>query len=126
MAEGAQTLAAANGGKPAFDGDAWNGCLMDMVRLAKAHAYLVLQHTFVTHVRDLRVSVNPEPSPLPPAPPHSPPLPTHTACAPEPSCLLLLKRCTRTSLMAYVLSASVSPPVLQSIQRSLHGVVPIL
>lgn len=65
VAEGAQALAAANGGEPAFVGEAWNGCLMDMVRLAKAHAYLVLQHTYAAHVRDLQDKVPPASSLLP-------------------------------------------------------------
>lgn len=47
----------AGGGKPAFSGAAWNGCTADLIRTAKAHAYLVLQHTFYAHVQGLQKKV---------------------------------------------------------------------
>jgi len=55
--EAAQTLIAAGGGKPAFEGAAWNGCTADLIRTAKAHAYLVLHHTFYAHVQGLQKKV---------------------------------------------------------------------
>lgn len=47
-------LAAASGGKAAFEGPAWNSCTADMVRAAKAHAYLVLQTNFFERVHGLQ------------------------------------------------------------------------
>ena len=47
----------AGGGKPVFEGPAWNGCTADMVRTAKAHAYLVLQTNFYSHVDALAEQV---------------------------------------------------------------------
>ena len=55
--EAAQTLAGASGGKPAFEGPAWNGCTADMVRAARAHAHLVLQANFFDRVAGLQQEV---------------------------------------------------------------------
>jgi Acyl-CoA oxidase len=55
--EAAQTLADASGGKPAFEGAAWNSCTADMVRAAKAHAYLALQTNFFDCVHGLQQQV---------------------------------------------------------------------
>lgn len=55
--EAAQTLAKASGGKPAFEGPAWNGCTADMVRAARAHAHLVLQANFFDRVAGLQQEV---------------------------------------------------------------------
>ena len=55
--EAAQTLAGASGGKPAFEGPAWNGCTTDMVRAARAHAHLVLQANFFDRVAGLQQEV---------------------------------------------------------------------
>ena len=42
-----------------FEGPAWNGSTVDLIRLAKAHGYLVLVQTFFTHVDGLRQKVEP-------------------------------------------------------------------
>lgn len=56
--EAASTLAAASGGGALqFEGPAWNGCTVDMIRLAKAHAYLILQANFVSHIAALKRKV---------------------------------------------------------------------
>lgn len=56
--EAAATLAAASGGGALhFEGPAWNGCTVDMIRLAKAHAYLILQTNFVSHIAALKQKV---------------------------------------------------------------------
>ncbi len=46
-------LAKASGGTPAFEGPAWNGRTVDLIRLAKAHCALVLHRTFAASVRRL-------------------------------------------------------------------------
>ena len=46
-------LAEASGGTPAFEGPAWNGRTVDLIRLAKAHCALVLHRTFAASVRRL-------------------------------------------------------------------------
>lgn len=56
--EAAATLATASGGGALqFEGPAWNGCTVDMIRLAKAHAYLILQANFVSHIQSLKRKV---------------------------------------------------------------------
>ena len=51
--EATAALAAASGGAPAFEGPAWNGRTVDLIRLAKAHCGLVLHRTFAASVRRL-------------------------------------------------------------------------
>ncbi|KAK9834972.1 hypothetical protein WJX81_000797 [Elliptochloris bilobata] len=49
--EATAALAGASGGAPAFEGPAWNGRTVDLIRLAKAHCALVLHRTFAASVR---------------------------------------------------------------------------
>ena len=53
--EAATTLAEAGGGRNLqFEGPAWNSSTVDLIRLAKAHGYLVLVQNFFAHVDGLR------------------------------------------------------------------------
>mmetsp|Transcript_25494 Transcript_25494/g.55452 ORF Transcript_25494/g.55452 Transcript_25494/m.55452 type:complete len:695 (+) Transcript_25494:125-2209(+) len=51
--EAAQTLAAASGGKLAFEGPAWNNSTVVMIRLARAHCTGVLHATFLEAISAL-------------------------------------------------------------------------
>ena len=51
--EATEQLAAASGGAPAFEGPAWNGNTVDLIRLARAHCLFVLHHTFADSVQRL-------------------------------------------------------------------------
>lgn len=51
-------MAEAGGGRNLqFEGPAWNSSTVDLIRLAKAHGYLVLVQNFFTHVEGLRQKV---------------------------------------------------------------------
>ena len=53
--EAASALAEASGGATLhFEGPAWNGRTVDLIRLAKAHAYLILHSNFVSHIAALK------------------------------------------------------------------------
>jgi len=61
--EAATTLAEAGGGRDLqFEGPAWNSSTVDLIRLAKAHGYLVLVQNFFAHVDGLRQKVRDAPT----------------------------------------------------------------
>ncbi|KAL4854889.1 Peroxisomal acyl-coenzyme A oxidase 1 [Chlorella vulgaris] len=47
VAQAAQVLARAGGGRLSFDGEAWNSSTVDLIRAARAHASLYLHQNFV-------------------------------------------------------------------------------
>lgn len=58
--EAAQNLMKACGGDLQFEGPGWNSCTVDMIRVTKAHAQLILHQTFVDAVDKLQRAVSRE------------------------------------------------------------------
>ena len=48
------------GGDLQFEGPGWNSCTVDMIRVTKAHAQLILHQTFVDAVDKLQRAVSRE------------------------------------------------------------------